>query len=78
MTDEDRIKLDHLPKIIQAEGIKKELVKLKTLEEIIKEIEAAEIKKALLLYGDTVEGKKKAAKALGISLATLYNKLNNY
>jgi transcriptional regulator with PAS, ATPase and Fis domain len=29
----------------------------------------------VLTYGDTVEGKKKAAEALGISLATLYNKL---
>ncbi|MBB6215022.1 transcriptional regulator with PAS, ATPase and Fis domain [Anaerosolibacter carboniphilus] len=78
MTDEDRIKPEHLPKIIQAEGIKKEIVKLKTLDQIIKETEVAEIKKALLLYGDTVDGKKKAAKTLGISLATLYNKLNSY
>lgn len=75
MVDENIIKPEHLPKIIQAQGIKKNIVKLKTLEEIIKDTEAAEIKKAMLIYGNTVEGKKKAAKALGISLATLYNKL---
>jgi len=33
------------------------------------------IKKALSRFGNTVEGKKKAAQALNISLATLYNKL---
>jgi transcriptional regulator with PAS, ATPase and Fis domain len=75
MTDDYNIKVDHLPKIIQAEGIKKNLIKLKPLEEVAKEAEIAEIKKAIYTYGDTVEGKKKVAKALGISLATLYNKL---
>ncbi|AOT69377.1 sigma-54 interaction domain-containing protein [Geosporobacter ferrireducens] len=75
MTDEDIIRQEHLPKIIQSEGVKKNLVKLKNLDEIIKETEIAEIKKVILIYGDTVEGKKKAAEALGISLATLYNKL---
>lgn len=33
------------------------------------------IKKALMIFGNTVEGKKKAAQTLNISLATLYNKL---
>ncbi len=75
MTDEDKIRPEHLPKIIQSEGVKKELMRLKTLDEIIKEVELAEIKKAIYLYGDTVEGKRKAAEVLGISLATLYNKL---
>ena len=34
-----------------------------------------EIEKALRIFGDDTEGKKQAAKALGISLATLYRKL---
>jgi sigma-54 dependent transcriptional regulator, acetoin dehydrogenase operon transcriptional activator AcoR len=34
--------------------------------------------KALNCYGRTVAGKKAAAKSLGISLATLYNKINRY
>lgn len=75
MTDDYIITPEHLPKIIQAEGIKKNLVKLRLLEEVMKETEINEIKKAILIYGDSVEGKKKAAEALGISLATLYNKL---
>ncbi|WP_246637528.1 sigma-54 interaction domain-containing protein [Crassaminicella profunda] len=75
MTDDYMIKADHLPKIIQVEAIRKNLVKLKTLEQVIRETEILEIKKALLTYGNTVEGKKKAAEDLGISLATLYNKL---
>ena len=33
------------------------------------------IQKAIHIYGDSLEGKKQASKALGISLATLYNKL---
>lgn len=36
------------------------------------------IKKALEEYGISVEGKQKAAKALKISLATLYNKMKKY
>jgi transcriptional regulator with PAS, ATPase and Fis domain len=75
MADDSIIKPDNLPKLIQTEGIKKNIIKLRQLEEIIRETEVSEIKKAVLTYGDTVEGKKKAAEALGISLATLYNKL---
>ncbi|HOL17516.1 MAG TPA: sigma 54-interacting transcriptional regulator [Bacillota bacterium] len=36
------------------------------------------LKLALTRYGDTLEGKKKAAQALNISLAILYNKLKKY
>ncbi len=41
----------------------------------LKELEEREIEKALRIFGDDTEGKKQAAKALGISLATLYRKL---
>lgn len=75
MTEDYIIKLEHLPKVIQSEGIKKNIIKLKPLEEAIREAEVSEIKRAISTYGDTVQGKKKAAEALGISLATLYNKL---
>ncbi len=34
------------------------------------------LKLVLTRYGETLEGKKKAAQALNISLATLYNKYN--
>nr|WP_202820124.1 sigma 54-interacting transcriptional regulator [Calderihabitans maritimus] len=36
------------------------------------------LKAALARYGESLEGKKKAAQALNISLATLYNKLKKY
>ncbi|WP_411682186.1 sigma-54 interaction domain-containing protein [Clostridium thailandense] len=75
MTEDYVIKLEHLPKVIQSEGIKKNIIKLKPLEEVIKDAEVSEIKRAIATYGDTVQGKKRAAEALGISLATLYNKL---
>lgn len=41
-------------------------------------VEKQSIIKALSLYGNSYEGKKKVAKGLGISLATLYNKINKY
>lgn len=41
----------------------------------IDQMEQVLIKKALSKYGNTVEGKRRAARALNISLATLYNKL---
>jgi PAS domain S-box-containing protein len=41
----------------------------------IDQMEQMMINKALMKFGKTVEGKKKAARALNISLATLYNKL---
>lgn len=41
----------------------------------LKDLEKREIKKALELFGNDTEGKKKAARELGISLATLYRKL---
>lgn len=42
------------------------------------EMEQIMLKAALSRFGNSLEGKKKAAKALNISLATLYNKLKKY
>lgn len=56
-------------KIIQEKDM--DLVPIDQMEEMM-------IKKALAKYGNTVEGKKRAAQALSISLATLYNKLKKY
>lgn len=44
----------------------------------IDKMEQLLLKAALARYGDSLEGKKKAAQALNISLATLYNKLKKY
>ncbi|OOM77486.1 sigma 54-interacting transcriptional regulator [Clostridium sp. BL-8] len=77
MTDEDIIKVEHLPKKLQIEGIKGSVLNIKPLKNAVKEFEEKEINKVIEIYGNTLEGKKKAARALGISLASLYNKTLN-
>ena len=46
-----------------------------TLAERVRAFEQAEIQKLLLKNGNSLQGKKETARQLGISLATLYNKL---
>lgn len=48
-----------------------------SLSQRVRAFERTEIHKLLQRYGDTLEGKKKTAAELGISLATLYNKLGD-
>lgn len=48
----------------------------KTLAERVKEYEKREIEYMISVYGSSLESKRKIAKELDISLATLYNKLN--
>ena len=48
-----------------------------TLKERVREFERQEIQRTLLLYDDNLEGKKQAAEALGISLSTLYSKMES-
>ncbi|MDR7857522.1 sigma 54-interacting transcriptional regulator [Tissierella sp.] len=52
-----------------------EIDRSSSLSHRVKEFEKKEILKELGKYGDTTDGKKKVAEKLGISLATLYNKL---
>lgn len=53
----------------------KENLNIAPLSERVKQFEIEEIRKTVELYGDTLEGKKNAARQLNISLATLYNKI---
>ncbi|SDF03771.1 sigma-54 interaction domain-containing protein [Sporolituus thermophilus] len=46
-----------------------------TLVEIVREAERRTIETMLQRFGETVEGKRRIAEILGISLATLYNKM---
>ena len=46
-----------------------------TLEERVREFERREIEHMMAVYGVDVAAKKRIAAELGISLATLYNKL---
>lgn len=72
MMEDNIIEYNHLPVRIQVN--KKEYVSYK-LSDKIREIEKQEILKRIHLFGGDIEGKRKAASSLGISLATLYNKL---
>lgn len=48
-----------------------------TLNERVRRFEGEEIRYMMSLYGSNVSSKKKIAEELGISLATLYNKLQS-
>lgn len=69
------IEARHLPGRIY--GIKNEYAAepVKKLNEAVREAEKREVAKAIKVFGEDTEGKKNAAKALGISLASLYNKI---
>lgn len=58
MTEDFLIDVNHLPKHIQVGG-EKDISKIISLDEYVKEAETIAIKKALDRFGDTVEGKKK-------------------
>lgn len=73
MAEEEIIRRKHLPPMIAGSVQKDE--NIIPLNEMIKKAEGEYLKKVLEVYGNSVAGKKKAAQALGISLATLYNKL---
>lgn len=51
---------------------------LKSLDDMTREYEKEILKKLLNKYGNTTEGKRKIAEKLGMSITTLYRKLNDY
>lgn len=73
MMEDNEMTYNHLPVRVQSSVKKADVVK--KLSDKIREAEKQEIIKALKIFGEDMEGKNKAAEALGISLATLYNKL---
>ncbi len=68
----NQIDVEDLPPTIMSEGSS---VKMPTLAERVHQYERQQIMSVLEQFGNALEGKKKAAKTLGISLATLYNKI---
>lgn len=63
--------------VTSIEQSKKQIMQKKgTLQERVKAFEKKEIQCMMSIYGSDVSAKRKIAKELGISLATLYNKLN--
>ncbi len=77
MMPDSCIELDHLPVKVRSKYFqeKKERFSIDKLSSITRRAERNAIQEALNVFGHDIEGKKKAAKALGISLATLYNKM---
>ncbi|WP_378933232.1 sigma-54 interaction domain-containing protein [Metabacillus herbersteinensis] len=78
MTDGREILPKHLPNaIVNKKGNSNQLNnhRNRALREITAEVERKCILESLDNYGYEVEGKKKVAKELGVSLATLYNKM---
>lgn len=55
-----------------------EVNNLKSLDEMEKEYEKKLLRRLVEIYGDTTEGKARISKKLGISITTLYRKLNDY
>lgn len=79
MATGQEINYDCLPPSLSSEKMSLSLQETAIpLEQRLKNFEQNEIMQALHYYGEDTEGKKKAAKALGISLSSLYNKLNSY
>ena len=72
MMSGNTIDLADLPPTIMNEGNSEQQT---SLTERVRQYERQQIMSVLEQYGNTLEGKKKAAKALRISLATLYNKI---
>lgn len=71
-TDTTTIEKENLPsKFFTKTNTYKKLLPLK---QRVKEFEKEYIKEVLEMYEDNLEGKKRAAEVLGVSLATLYNK----
>jgi transcriptional regulator with PAS, ATPase and Fis domain len=70
LTDDGVINENILPETLKQPTEEKTLL----LSQRVKQFERSEINKLLRVNGDNLEGKRKTAKQLGISLASLYNK----
>lgn len=77
MAADSVIRVGDLPRRFKENEVSNNVLEKESLIPI-KELEKAEIEKALELFGNSNEGIEKAAKALGISRATIYRKIKSY
>lgn len=81
MAEEWEILPHHLPKtILKSVGLTDPIAREpnRTLKEVVEEAERQWITETLKRYGDDLDEKRKVAEELGVSLATLYNKMKKY
>lgn len=76
MCEGSTISVDHLPDTIRPTAGHRPIDSHRLLEDILRDTEREAIVSVLNKTGTSVIGKKAAAKQLGISLASLYNKLS--
>jgi transcriptional regulator with PAS, ATPase and Fis domain len=74
LSDNGTIVQDSLPESIVRTAVEQEEI---PLAQRVRLFEQAEIRKLLIKNGSDLQGKKETARQLGISLATLYNKLSD-
>lgn len=78
MTETSEITMKDLPENLMDIGLPQEASTKSTLKEVVEKAEYEQLKVVLREYGNSLEEKKEIASRLGISVATLYNKLGKH
>ena len=78
LCESDHISINDFPRVIQYSKNAGYVEPIYSLKETVRSAEKEAIHRALIKFGTSTEGKTAAAKALGISIATLYNKLSYF
>ncbi|MDD5169333.1 MAG: sigma 54-interacting transcriptional regulator [Syntrophales bacterium] len=76
MADDSVITVHHLPRALCPESMS-DWFQAGTLPELVRDLERKIIAARLKYYGTALSGKRSIARELGISMATLYNKMKN-
>ncbi|MFJ8063281.1 sigma-54 interaction domain-containing protein [Psychrobacillus sp. NPDC096426] len=78
LADNGLIEMDHLPEVMKNQDVDVSIQTDGTLKSVVASAEARYIKQMLKRYEKNIEGRKLVASNLGISLASLYNKISKY
>lgn len=77
LSDGACIDVHDFPPYLQNYGVEAKYVDITPMKAAVRMAEREAVHKALLRYGKSTEGKRMAARALGISMGSLYNKLTD-